>query len=97
MAAIRIRHGKRGVTYECQVRVAGHPAVTRTFKSKTLAKRWVRDTEGRLERGETIANEARRHTLAEVVDRFLHQRPDLGRDALGSDRAEGRPVARRPA
>lgn len=84
MAAIRIRHGKRRVTYECQVRVAGHPAVTRTFKSKTHAKRWIRDTEGRLERGEIVANEARRHTLAEVIDRFLHQRPDLGRDPVSA-------------
>ncbi len=82
MATMRIRQGKNGVTYEAQVRIAGHPAVTRSFKSKTRAKQWIRDTEGRLERGETVVNEARKHSVSEVVDRFLHQRPDLGRDAV---------------
>lgn len=84
MATIRVKRGVRGVTYEVQIRRAGHPHVTRLFKSKTLAKRWLADTEGRLERGDVIANEAHRHTLKEAIERFLHQRPDLGRDPVSA-------------
>lgn len=84
MATIRVKRGVRGVTYEVQVRRGGHAPITRTFASKTLARRWVADTEGRLERGEAIANEAHRHTLKEAIERFLHQRPELGRDAVSA-------------
>ncbi len=84
MATVRVSNGHRGVTYEVQVRKGGHAPVTRTFKSKTLAKKWATDTEGRLERGENVTNEAHRHTLEETIDRFLHQRPDLGRDAVSA-------------
>lgn len=80
MATVRVRRGVRGVTYEVQVRAAGHKPVTRSFSSKTLARKWGVDTEARLERGESVTNEARRHTIEEVIDRFLKSRPELGRD-----------------
>ncbi len=84
MATIRVNRRARGVTYEIQVRKGGHAPITRTFKSKTRAKEWGRATEAALEKGETVTNEARKHTLSEAVDRFLHQRPDLGRDAVSA-------------
>lgn len=82
MATIRVREGSRGVTYECQVRLRGHAPITRTFRSLTLAKKWGRDTESNLERGEVVTNEAHQHTLADAIKRFLRQRPDLGRSAV---------------
>lgn len=82
MASFRIREGLRGRTHEVQIRATGQKPITRTFKSLTLAKQWARDTEARLARGEVVGNEAHRHTLTEVIERFLQQRPDLRRDAV---------------
>lgn len=82
MATIRERRGNRGLRYECQVRLRGHPPITRTFSSLTHAKKWARDTESDLERGELVTNTAHQHTLADTIERFLQQRSDLGRSAV---------------
>lgn len=84
MATIRVRTGTRGVTYQAVVRQAGHKPLRRSFKSKTLAKRWAADMESAQRKGETVTNEAHKHTLAEAIERFLRQRPDLGRDAVNA-------------
>jgi integrase len=81
VATIRVRRGSRGVTVQAQVRVRGHAPISRTFTSKTLARQWATQTEAALARGEVVANEAHRHTLADAVTRFLKARPDLSRDA----------------
>jgi integrase len=81
MASIRVRRGKRGVTFTASVRRRGHATLTRTFPSKTLAQRWATQTEAALIKGEVVQSEAHRHTVGEAVARFLKARPDLGRDA----------------
>ena len=64
MATIRVNAGKRGVTYEAQVRLAGHRPITKTFPTRSAAKSWARDLESKLERGEYADSEAERRTLA---------------------------------
>ncbi|MBL8226025.1 MAG: site-specific integrase [Chromatiales bacterium] len=81
MAFIRVRPGKKGVSYRVEIRRRGHPVLSRTFASKTLARQWATQTEAALIKGEVVQNEAHRHTLAEAITRFLQARPDLGRDA----------------
>jgi len=78
VATVRVRDGSRGRTYQVQVRSRGHRPITKTFHSLTMAKKWGRDTEARLERGEGVSNEAHKHTVEQAIDRFLKQRPELG-------------------
>jgi len=73
MANIQQRRGKGGRwTFRVQVRLRGHPSVTRTFHRRTDARDWAQQTETSIRRGEALAtNEARKHTLAELIDRRL--------------------------
>ena len=48
MAYIRIRHGR----HEAQVRRKGHPPISKSFASKTVAKKWIKAVETDMERGE---------------------------------------------
>ncbi|MCC5794004.1 MAG: site-specific integrase [Chromatiales bacterium] len=84
MATISVLKGKRGVTYQAKVRLRGHPPVSRNFKSKTRAKTWASETEAALRRGEAVTNEARKHTIEEVVNRFLTERPELSKDPVSA-------------
>ena len=48
MAYIRKRNGR----YEAQVRRVGYPAVSKSFGSMTVAKKWIKAVETDMERGE---------------------------------------------
>ena len=80
MANIRVRSGARGVTYQAQVRLAGHRPVTKTFPTRSDAKSWARDLETKLSKGDAADSEAERRTLAEACDQYLKTHPDIGRD-----------------
>ena len=73
MANIQQRIAKSGeVTYRVQVRLRGHPVQTATFKRKTDARNWAQQTEAAIRDGRYFpANESKRHTLADLVDRWL--------------------------
>jgi integrase len=75
MATIQARTTKDGkVRYRVQVRLDGHPPLYRTFERKTDAKAWARDTESGLKAGRITGLEApRRHTLAELVHRYIEE------------------------
>ena len=68
MATIRKRSGKRATTYQAQVRLAGRPAVTRSFETKEEAKRWARETEGTLQRDRRGSGE--RRPLSEAIEKY---------------------------
>ena len=72
MANIQERKSKDGKTsFRVQVRLKGHPAQSATFDRKTDAKRWVSETEAAIREGRYFkTNEARKHTLAEMCDRY---------------------------
>lgn len=86
MAAIRVRtgkgkgKGKGSVTYQAQVRLAGHRQVTKTFKRQSDAAAWARDLESKLSKGEAADSEAERRTLAEAADKYLETHPGIARD-----------------
>jgi integrase len=50
MATIRKRKGKRGVTYQAQVRRDGHPKQCRTFRDRKAAEQWARQIEAAADR-----------------------------------------------
>jgi integrase len=75
MAAIQERKGRDGKpVYRVQIRMKGHPAQSATFSRKTDAKRWAAQTEAAIREGRHFAtSEAKRHTLADLVDRYARE------------------------
>ena len=73
MAYIQKRVTKEGrLRYRVQVRLRGHPIQTATFERKTDAKRWVQQVETAIREGRHFkTSEAKRHTLSELVDRYI--------------------------
>jgi len=73
MAAIQERRAQDGtVHYRVLLRLHGHPPQSATFKRKTDAKRWAQQTEAAIREGRHFkTREAKRHTLADLVDRYL--------------------------
>ena len=72
MATIQKRISKDGkLSYRAMVRLKGYPAQYATFARKTDAKDWAKQTESAIKEGRHFkASEARKHTLAELIDRY---------------------------
>jgi integrase len=61
-----------GVRYQVRVRIKGYPGQTATFKRLTGAKRWAQATEAAIHEGRHFkTTEAKRHTLADLIDRYV--------------------------
>jgi hypothetical protein len=73
MASIVSRKGKGGhVSFLVRVRVKGHAPQAETFRRKTDAVNWARSTEASLREGRYGATaESKRHTVADLIDRYL--------------------------
>lgn len=100
MARIKERTSKDGsIRFTAEIRLKGFPTQSATFKRKTDAKKWIQDTESAIREGRHFKTvEAKKHTLAELVDRYIKdvlptkhrqapaQKPQLERwkDELGS-------------
>jgi integrase len=74
MATIKERTSKDGsIRYTVEVRLKGYPRQTATFKRKTDARKWIQDTESAIREGRHFKTvEAKKHTLAELVDRYIN-------------------------
>ena len=72
MASIRKRRDSGGKkTHQAQVRLNGYPAQTKTFASKTDAKRWAHQTEVDIRSGMFIRRtQATTHTVADLLDEY---------------------------
>lgn len=70
MATIEQRTGKDGQqVYRVKVRRKGAPPLTGTFSKLSDARKWAQVTEGAVLEGQHFKTaEAKRHTLAELVD-----------------------------
>ena len=85
MASIDTRTSPSGkVTYRARTRLKGFPQQVATFTDITDAKKWAQATEvAQLEGRHFVVNEAKRHTLAELIDRYdrdvLPQKPKNAR------------------
>lgn len=59
-------------SYRVKVRLKGYPVQTATFERLTDAKKWASSTESAIKEGRHFkTSEAKRHTLAELIDRYL--------------------------
>jgi integrase len=73
MASIEKRTTDTGTTsYRVKIRLKGYPTQTATFKRLTDAKKWVQDTESAIREGRHFkTSEAKKHTLGDLVDRYI--------------------------
>ncbi len=72
MANIQPRKNAAGTSYRVQVRLRGHPPVSASFERRTDARKWAQQTEAAIREGRYFpTHEAKRHTLADLVDRQL--------------------------
>lgn len=73
MASIKKRKDKEGnIHFHVQVRIKGYPPQHASFKRKTDADRWIQQTEAAIREGRHFkTSEAKKHTLAELIDRYI--------------------------
>jgi hypothetical protein len=74
MATFEQRQTKDGQTVYCvKIRRKGYPTQTATFTRLTAARKRAQVTEGAVLEGRHFqASQAKRHTLGEMIDRYLH-------------------------
>ncbi len=82
MATITERIAQDGSkSYRVEIRLKGAPRLSETFERKTDARKWASATETAIREGRHFGTvEAKRHTLAEAIDRYT-------RDVLPTKRA----------
>ncbi len=75
MATIREYKKDDGtITYHAEVRLKGYPPQRESFRTRTLAKKWVQDTESSIRDGRHFRiAEAKKHTVKDLIDRFVSQ------------------------
>lgn len=62
------------ITYHAEVRLKGYPPQRDSFRTKTLAKKWIQDTESSIRDGRHFRTaEAKKHTVKELIERFISQ------------------------
>ena len=73
MAHIQERENRDGSkSYRVHVRLKGCPAQYASFRRRTDAKRWAQQVETEIRQGRYFGKlEANKHTLAELIDRYL--------------------------
>ena len=73
LKGITMRTHRHCQSYRVRIRMKGGQCFDRSFRSKTLAKKWKRDMESAIEHDRyEFTNPATKHTLAES-DRALHR------------------------
>jgi integrase len=75
MGSIREYEKEDGsVSYHAEVRLRGHPPQRANFRTRSLAKKWIQDTESAIRDGRHFRTaEAKRHSVKELIDRFIKQ------------------------
>lgn len=73
MKGIDKRTGKDGaISYRARVCVKGHPPITKTFNSYTLAKKWKKNTEVEIDTGRYYENpEEQEQVKAHLLKQYL--------------------------
>lgn len=92
MATIELRRaGDGSISYRAKVRLNGHPPEHATFKRKTDATKWAHSVEVAMREGRYFKTaEAKKHTFAELVDRYLIEvLPDRPKNAANTLRHLG--------
>jgi len=74
MATIQKLERKNGARYRVFIRLKGHPAITKVFRTKRAAEDWARTMEGNTENIDAFPDaEARKRTVADAIDGFMEE------------------------
>ncbi len=74
LRGIIVRTHRHCLTYQVHVQMKGGQCVDRSFRSKTLAKKWKRDMESAIEHDRyEFTNPATKHTLAELIELYIER------------------------
>ena len=75
MATIReYKKADGSVSYHAEVRLKGYPPQRDSFRTRTLAKKWIQDVESAIRDGRHVRlAEAKKHTVNDLIDRFTSQ------------------------
>lgn len=84
MASIVKREGKKGFTYRVRVRKGGR-YISKTFTRLTDAKSWASEMETKIDSRQLPSTEALKHTLADLIDRYIDN--ELGEVKTAKDKA----------
>jgi integrase len=72
LKGITMRTHKHCQSYRVRIRMKGGQYFDRSFKSKTLAKKWKRDMESAIEHDRyEFTNPATKHTVTELIDLYI--------------------------
>ena len=87
MANFETRETQDGKTsYRVKIRLKGYPPQTATFQRLTDAKKWAAATESAIREGRHFKTaEAKKHTLADLVDRYIKDELPKKTTKLGSN------------
>lgn len=62
------------ISYHAEVRLRGYPPQRDTLRTRSLAKKWIQDTESAIRDGRHFrTSESKKHTLGDLIDRFISQ------------------------
>ncbi|MCG7967067.1 MAG: tyrosine-type recombinase/integrase [Candidatus Thiodiazotropha taylori] len=70
MASIVKREGKKGFSYRVRVRKGGR-YISKSFSRLTDAKSWASEMESKIDSRRLPTSEALKHTLADLIDRYI--------------------------
>ncbi len=74
LRGIIVRTHRHCQTYRVRIRMKGGQCFDRSFRSKTLAKKWKRDMESAIEHDRyEFTNPATKHTLADLIDLYIER------------------------
>lgn len=75
MATIREILKKDGTSsFHVEIRLKGHPSERASFRNKSLAKKWIQDTESAIRDGRHFKTvESKKHTVGEMIEKFIKQ------------------------
>jgi hypothetical protein len=72
VGSIQVRKGLNGKErYRAQVRMVGSRSLSKTFETITKARQWIQRIEVQVRDGGAVISESKRHTLSELIDRYL--------------------------
>jgi integrase len=75
------------ITHRVRIRMKGYPIQTASFERLTDARRWAQQTEAAIREGRHFkTSEAKRHTLADLIDRYARDYLPRKRDAINPAR-----------
>lgn len=66
-------NGDGSISFRAQIRMRGFPQLSKNFRRRTDAKRWIEETKTAIRGGTAVSTEATRTTLREALERYLRE------------------------